>query len=575
MKSIARLLLLLCFIFSNTAAHAGEWDLQVYFVGSAVGNRTPDWASCICNDVDISTTSYSFNQSNASSLYLYASAGSIRGGGSAEGHTVSPTKAVFVFRWIHDDPSNPSLDPAPATYAPTISLGFQLRVWGEIGGPSIDSVSHAKATVQVEGEAPHSLERDVFCAADDEVPFDVNEREDKVFSDQSYQVVNDMVVVEKQFTASVEASFDGEGTTTPPSHAQIDVDWTAADLSSDGIVGERLVSGTNGPSITAKAWSSRGDVERIECLMGSETIVMYPRDGDTPPAYYVKRRLLNWDTTHFPDGTTFTAKGRFYYGHGTIDEKIGDTYRIYNKALLIGNDKSSPVQGDLDQGIAAVTAVFPIMNSVNHNSTTTVVSPKIDLLGVLDLHTVFYAWTHGDSNSFGDCWFWPFDPGSGDPFDPNHHGDAHKIYIRSVDDPTGSDGVKEAVERKKDASGKYLKPPYNLVIIDACYAAINSPGWLAAFGMASDPTDRAFVGYTTKILDDLGNALWMAEMLDHMRQGMTLSDAVQATYISRGWPVGRDSNGNLLPVPPTLDGDLEMKLHGVYQGQGLEWYRIQ
>jgi hypothetical protein len=245
-----------------------------------------------------------------------------------------------------------------------------------------------------------------------------------------------------------------------------------------------------------------------------------------------------WDSTHFADGMQVVVKVEATDDLGCYDT-MSYIVTAYNKAYALGNSVST------FQGPEAARRIAIRAGEMNHTVRQSINDDEIAILINIPTYTAFFIWTHGNAGIFGDCVATVM-------FDPAHYLDTNEVG--------------QAV-----ASKTANQPPYNFVHIHACCNA--SDDTIAnAFGIGGAAIDRAFLGYSTLVQDNLHNVNWVNQVWASLRDGKTVNAAVQEATTIYGAP---DANaaGDRAAAPVIL-GDSSMKLHSVYGGTPGQWYRI-
>ncbi|MDQ2730916.1 MAG: hypothetical protein M3Y56_04595, partial [Armatimonadota bacterium] len=252
----------------------------------------------------------------------------------------------------------------------------------------------------------------------------------------------------------------------------------------------------------------------------------------------------NFDSTHFGDEASITIKLRVTDNLGNICQSLL-TAPARNKAYVLTNCRQFFIFHDFVRGEIASE-----LEAMNHTCDTSSTDTATTITGNIPNDTVFYISTHGNVAGFADCNYSSFENAAGES-------------VQFTD-------VANAIANKTAD-----QPPYNFAFIDACDAGANSSG-LNDFGISG--ADRAFIGWPFPMAGTLSIPFTIS-LFDHLKSGDTLYDSMCAAWIDFV-PFGPVSDGfNLLtlilyPVVPSIMGDENMKLHGVYGGTDADqWYK--
>ena len=256
------------------------------------------------------------------------------------------------------------------------------------------------------------------------------------------------------------------------------------------------------------------------------------------------------DSTHFPDGASVTVTFTVTFSDGSSLTKTASS-STYNKAYIYGNQLPPDGIGSLGFGEAAVQAVNARVGPTNHTilpAAGQLKRHKADILGDIPTPTVFYCYTHGDINEFGDSSATP--------------------HIDALTWITNND-VSNAVANKTPAQPPSL-PPYNFVFIDACTCGA-SDSLATAFGIHG--TGWAWMGWKDHVDDSQHNVNWTNRLFQQLALGYQLQDAIDWADTNGGQEQAGTNNGVPINVEPVIYGDTLYKLHGVYgKKESLAWY---
>jgi len=153
-------------------------------------------------------------------------------------------------------------------------------------------------------------------------------------------------------------------------------------------------------------------------------------------------------------------------------------------------------------------------------------------------------------------------PQFGDCLAHNNSPDANYLYSDALNDKTGEMGVVQAIALKPVNC-----PPYNFIFIDACFTAQND-GMAKAFGITDGFVDKAYFGYTGQVDDSKHNTDWSDHFFTDLRTGMSVGAAQTETNTNFGFPTLGIQN-----APTSILGDTGTKIHGVYGGTDLLWFK--
>jgi len=259
--------------------------------------------------------------------------------------------------------------------------------------------------------------------------------------------------------------------------------------------------------------------------------------------------VINFDSTHFADNTMITITLNAWDTQGHFGTK-SNSAPAYNKAYVIGNDVPAHGGiGTLSFGNSAVTGAYQAVNHADLIAGLWLTRLKPDILGSLPQATLLYAWTHGTPGTFGDC--------------ATTNGNGQFITSQEVGNALAAAGTGKSANHY---------PEYNFVFLDACSCGAND-SLSRAFGTSvavGPPAPRAFLGWPADMADIQQDVDWTSRLFQRLAAGDTLHDAINWAN-THGLGRALDWNGN--PIDPAIFGDQFMKLHGVYQGVGLAWYR--
>jgi hypothetical protein len=255
---------------------------------------------------------------------------------------------------------------------------------------------------------------------------------------------------------------------------------------------------------------------------------------------------LNFDSTHFQDGQSITVS---IAGINNLGESggVGNPARpVYNKAYVYGNDWQ--YEGTLHDGSPACIHANDAFVTAHHTVTPNqsgdapLRQHKPDIIAALPPSTALYAWTHGTATKFGDS-----------------SSSMQVVSAKWVDWSDVCVGV---------GSKSSSQPPFNFVFLDACL--VGSESTLAdSFGVSAF-ADRAFLGWPISVPDDQPFEDWSWRLFIRLASGDTLLEArTYANTHGDGQP--HDNNGN--GILATIYGDTSFKLHGVYLGAALSFWR--
>ncbi len=304
--------------------------------------------------------------------------------------------------------------------------------------------------------------------------------------------------------------------------------------------------------------------------IGGSIVKSYPEDyiGKLPPSGLtaIPNLAVMWDSTHFADGSPVAVEVEVYDAKGK-NYKADLTAPAYNKLLSLGNQSqfgSNAVNSVSEAGKAAYGVNYNVDSSLNDTVAT--------IFGKLPKYTAFYIDSHGGVGNLTDC--------VGDGNDADH------VF--------GGIEVSNALKAKSPVSPPTF-PPYNFAMFDACIVMGNKydnpssdddAAMSAGFGLAQG-TDRAALGFDWYTYSWASNSDWTKRLWTYLAQGVPLRQAASLSNAEGqikgkpsplfGVPFGFYSNLN-----PVIQGDSNMKLHGVYGGLvtsdgvgGLDipWYR--
>jgi len=261
--------------------------------------------------------------------------------------------------------------------------------------------------------------------------------------------------------------------------------------------------------------------------------------------------LVYFDSTHFNDASqvTVTINAWTNAGATATTSKVATTY---NKEHILGN--ALEINGGKGHLLKGQDAIFNC--EIEHHALLDqgieLTQLKPNIVASIPTGTAYYAWTHGTNNSYGDA----------------RTNDAAGQWVTNIN---VSDSITDAT------NGKIAKqyPPYNFVFLDSCSCgAINSLA--VAFGVAVG-VDRAFVGWAVPVPeiprvghpDDVDPVLWSKTLFQNLNSGKTVETAINDTNTAQGQM--QDLTGQR--INPSIYGDHATKVHGVYSGSLLAWYR--
>ena len=269
--------------------------------------------------------------------------------------------------------------------------------------------------------------------------------------------------------------------------------------------------------------------------------------------------LVYFDSTHFNDASqvTVTINAWTNAGATATTSKVATTY---NKEYILGN--TIPVLGGLGNVLVkGQDAIFVCDIShhtrLNPGDELKLLRPRI----ITDLPpgTAYFIWSHGTSTTYGDA----------------RTNDAAGQWVGNGD-VSGSLG--------DPVSGKTAKhyPSYNFVAMMACDCGAND-ALAVGFGVATHigpPTpDRAFVGWEVEIpeftnaMGDVSLIVWTTALYQYLNNGEKVRNAVNRVEDTMQGGPGqiKDLTGQLIHAK--VYGDNDTKVHGVYGGNLLAWYR--
>ena len=262
------------------------------------------------------------------------------------------------------------------------------------------------------------------------------------------------------------------------------------------------------------------------------------------------------DSTHYPNGSAVTTETISYSNRG--DSKTARRTKLaYNQAAVYGNVKGfSDNPGPIETSFINVSDIIKTKYKMNHLVTSSTSDDKLTILHGLFSHTVLYIATHAGGVpyvQFSDC--------------SNADGDAGKLF--ATYDPTGAASISTAVGWKK-IQRKPI-PAYNFVFIDGC-ASGAFPDFAYAFDVNDARytlADQAFLGWNVNVLNTMKLAAWTTLLWNSLASGDTLEEARHIS--NEKYPLGVNLRKQL--QIPVVSGDRFMKLHGVYQGNGLSYFK--
>jgi len=267
---------------------------------------------------------------------------------------------------------------------------------------------------------------------------------------------------------------------------------------------------------------------------------------------FIRSRI---DSTYFPNGSPVTVATIVYVINGSTQTRTA-TKLALNQAAIYGNvqgfkDNPAPIQTSVSR---VSSTVGTKMNHLVYSSTT---DYKGAILSSMFAYTAFYIATHSSGVprvAFSDC--------------TGSSSDANTLFATS--DPTGnSDSIATAVGHKNTQPKPF--PAYNFVFIDGC-ASAQYPDFAYAFGVSSSGgtiPDRAFLGWNVSVKNTMQLANWTTLLWNSLRNGIPLSMAVNAANMR--YPLGANLRNQ--PEIPVVNGDHYMKLHGLYQENGLGYFK--
>lgn len=250
------------------------------------------------------------------------------------------------------------------------------------------------------------------------------------------------------------------------------------------------IAGTNTPG----AW-----INHVQLLINGTVVrdVFYPS-----PSPFPAQPSAVFDSTHFADGSSITITIKAWDSAGGYNE-ASNSAPAYNKAYVFGNVvPGSGGIGTLQRGYYAAQMIAGHFGSANHavdpaSPTTAVNQRKSAILNKIKWATAFAAYTHGDPGLIGDS---------------------------ATNNPDG-DWVTSSEIYNKRITKTASEPPYNFVLIDACSVGITD-SISNAFGVGTsygpNPPDRAFLGWTTTMLDNPDLNSWTNRLFQRLLAGDSL-----------------------------------------------------
>lgn len=193
------------------------------------------------------------------------------------------------------------------------------------------------------------------------------------------------------------------------------------------------------------------------------------------------------------------------------------------------------------------------------------------VLKALPANTVCYVDTHASQSGFGDSYC---------GYEAGTYNNLCQADIENpvVTDSTGRNMFHVDITRSI-LSKNNAQPPYNLVFIDGCETAgetdLPTSHILSnAFGVFG--SDRCFIGWHNEVFAQASeNINWKIRFWDNLRYGNSVIISVLKSTID-GDPLGEGTRGNaatITEIYPVMLRDWATKLHGVYRGKGINWYR--
>ncbi len=282
-------------------------------------------------------------------------------------------------------------------------------------------------------------------------------------------------------------------------------------------------------------------ISHVDFYIGGELTVQkdypYPTQSCSQPVIY--------DSTHFAGGQSITVKA-------IVTTNLSEVETFETPAKIVYNKGYDLVNQTLTGGPGETGAIVGLELSAQAKHTVLAASDhvKATILANLPTYTVFFIYTHGSQAVFGDCF---------------------------VDNTPGVGAYLTAQEVGNANAQKGQLPPYCFVQFQACSVFANGDSSMAsAFGIGPGSIDRAALGWSEDMAYGGPNEWWIQDLWAALcTNGRTLEQAIAQANVGQQH-FGGDGCWVALfqhKIPPTVIGDMSMKVHGVYGGTDLQWWR--
>lgn len=302
-------------------------------------------------------------------------------------------------------------------------------------------------------------------------------------------------------------------------------------------------------SIGGYANAGFGYLTRVELWVGG--VLVKETDYTVYDNVQAAGPSVTFDSTHFTDGSSITVTIKAWASGGRTGTH-SNSAPAYNKGYdLISQRVTSEAQ-------PVGMAIESSMISANHTVTRSDAHTEQDIISNLKTYTAFSIYTHGAEAIFGDCFAYE---------------NLADHYLSTSDVATAVDG--------KGSGFSQIYPSYGFVHIFACSVLRNnSTAMPAAFRIYPGSVNQAFLSWQLDMAGGAANHYWLKNLWNGLcNQGKTLQESIDyANYLGIVYYGGTEDGigcwiaGYSRKIPPSVVGDRQMKLHGVYGGQGLQWY---